>query len=70
MEAIFAVINTTSAMVIRPEKNSGFYRILTRYLRDTNAVLHQVALIKYTINSDLSTLSTNIVILVSSNAQH
>ena len=31
MEAIFA------------EKNSGFYRILTRYLRDTNAVLHQVA---------------------------
>ena len=43
MEAIFAVINTTEAMVIRPEKNPGFYRILTRYLRDTNTVLHQVA---------------------------
>ena len=42
MKAIFAVMNTTWAVVeIRPEKNSGLYRIWTHDC-NTVAVLHQL----------------------------
>ena len=44
MKAIFAVINTTWAVVkIRPEKNSGLYEIWTHDLCDTSVVLYQLS---------------------------
>ena len=44
VEAIFAVINTTWAVVkIRPEKNSGLYKIWTHDLCDTSAVPYQLS---------------------------
>ena len=44
MKAIFAVMNTTWAVVkIRPEKNSGPYGIWTHDLYDTGAVLYQLS---------------------------
>ena len=44
VEAIFAVMNTTWAVVkIRPEKNSGLYKIWTHDLCDTSAVLYQLS---------------------------
>ena len=44
MKAIFAVINTTWAVVkIRPEKNSGLYGIWTHDHCDTSAVLYQLS---------------------------
>ena len=43
MKVIFAVMNTDYAVVkIRPEKNSGLYRIWTYDLYDTGAVLYQL----------------------------
>ena len=44
VEAIFAVMNTTWAVVkIRPEINSGLYKIWTHDLCDTSAVLYQLS---------------------------
>ena len=44
MKAIFAAMNTTWAVVkIRPEKNSGLYRIWTHNLCDTGAVLYRLS---------------------------
>ena len=44
MKAIFAAMNTTWAVVkIRPEKNSGLYRIWTHDLCDTGAALYQLS---------------------------
>ena len=44
MKVIFAAMNTTWAVVkIRPEKNSGLYRIWTHNLRDTSAVLYRLS---------------------------
>ena len=44
MKAIFAAMNTTWAVVkIRPEKNSGLYRIWTHDLCDTGAVLYRLS---------------------------
>ena len=47
MEAILAVINTTSVVVkIRPEKKkkkTGPYEIWTHYLCDTGAALYQLS---------------------------
>ena len=44
MKAIFAAMNTTWAVVkIRPEKNSGLYRIWTHDLCDTSAVLYRLS---------------------------
>ena len=45
IKAIFAVMNTTSAVVkIRPEKNSGLYGIWTHDLCDTGVALYQLSL--------------------------
>ena len=39
MKEIFAVMNTTWAVVkVRPESNSGLYRIWTQDLYDTSAI--------------------------------
>ena len=44
MKAIFAELNTTWAVVkLRPEKNSGLYRIWTHDPRDTGAVLYHLS---------------------------
>ena len=44
MKAIFAAMSTTWAVVkIRPEKNSGLYRIWTHDLCDTCAVLYRLS---------------------------
>ena len=44
MKAIFAAMTTTWAVVkIRPEKNSGPYRIWTHNLCDTSAVLYRLS---------------------------
>ena len=44
MKAIFAVMNTTRAVVkIRPEKNSGLYGIWIHDLCNTGAVLYQLS---------------------------
>ena len=44
MEAIFAVMNTTQAVVKRrPEKISGLYGIWTHDLCDTGAALYQLS---------------------------
>ena len=45
MKAIFAVMNTTGAVVkIRPVKNSGLYGIWTHDLCDTGSALYQLSL--------------------------
>ena len=44
MKVIRAVMSTTQAvMKIRPERNSGLYRIQTHDLCDTDAVLYQLS---------------------------
>ena len=44
MEAILAVVNTTSVVVkIRPEKNSGLYKIWTQDQCSTGAALYQLS---------------------------
>ena len=44
MKAMFAVMNTTWAVVkIRPEKNSGLYEIWTHDPCNTSAVLYQLS---------------------------
>ena len=44
MKAIFIVMNTTWAIVkIRPEKNSGLYRMWTHNLCDSGAVLYKLS---------------------------